>query len=195
VEGSTSIVTNSGRLVPIQIPKNASVSIATALGLPRQRHKSRRMLERLHDDGGMTFIACVRHPLERLVSWHNYHVIKDTAVYVGAGVHGFRIWVGEGCPHKFATPCPHMHPYEQWRWLDGSKGSLRVLRHESLDEDWTLLREDFPDIAPSLLKTNFSKPYKWTDYYDRQTLDRALCVVWNDFEKLGDTYNWKIPNE
>ena len=178
----THIVTSKGKLVVINIPKNASQSIVGSLGV-RRGHRPRALLELEHPEPDTTFIACVRHPLDRLVSWHAYHAPANPTVYFGPGVNGFRLWVNHGCPHEFDTSAhPMTHPYEQCRWITGATGNLRIIRFETLAEDWERLRDDFPELPPTLLHRNASKHRPWIEYYDDKTRGHAECITWADMQ-------------
>lgn len=169
-------VTIDGRQVfLIRIPKNASRSMAKALGLAVVgQHKPRNLLEEQVNSECPLFVACLRNPFERLVSWHSYHSPLDPSTYFGAGIYGFREWIEHGCPHKFYACCPQAHPFEQARWIKGYKGELALLNFEDLANDW---RELFGMPLPWI---NKSRHGKWREYYDAATMRQAECIVWVD---------------
>lgn len=164
----------------IRVPKCASRSLARALGLGSPwGHLPRRELERRYPEKNPLFIACIRNPFDRLVSWHSYHAEADHDLCWGRGVNGFREWVATGCPNRFAPASPEAHPFEQWRWLEGSRGELRVLRFEHLDEDWEKL-----GLGAPLLHADQSDHTDWRDYYDAPTRQRAENILWNDLTRF-----------
>lgn len=171
------------RVALIRIPKCASRSMAAALGLRvAGYHVPRRWIE-ARDAGNPMYLACVRPPLDRLVSWHAYHAERDPGIYVGAGVLGFREWVRCGCPHRFPMTVPEMHPWEQWRWIEGVRGELRLLRFDRLAEDWARLSRSMAGLG-ELRVSNTSDHGDPAEYYDHETRRRAEAICWNDLRRF-----------
>lgn len=165
----------------IRIPKCASRSMAAALGLDRPgHHSSSTML----DLSGKVVVSCVRHPLDRLVSWHHFHSNTEPQLYGGRGAYAFREWVADGCPHRFHMRHWTEHPMEQWRWLVDAGKLVKLLRFESLEEDWMLLSGILGGLPP-LPRLNANPHGDWRTYYDDQTLIRALAIVGQDMYKFG----------
>ena len=184
------VVQAGGReVVLIRIPKCASRSMAAAMGLPpASAHYSVRMIEEARPGSlrGKLVIACVRDPLDRLVSWHEYHADAEPDIYYGRGVQGFRLWVADGCPHRFRMAHPTMHPFEQWRWVFGASAAgadLRLIRHGHLAEDWAALCADL-GTRWTLPWINRSIRSGAADYYDAPTLATAQAITWSDATHL-----------
>lgn len=175
----------------IRIPKNASRSMADALGLRRAgSHHSWTMLKEHYPqfEAGIS-IACVRNPYERLVSWYEFHVGKthNVTCYDGSGIDAFRKWVLDGFPQSFWMGHWSSHPFEQWRWICDQNRAIQaniVLRHENLSDDWKQWVSDRFGIG-ELPKLNTTSHTDWRDYYNRETASRATTLIWNDLQLLG----------
>jgi len=170
----------------VRIPKNASRSMAQALGLHLPgAHKPAAMLkeqnQRKFKDA--VAVACVRNPFERMVSWYEFHVGRYPVLYPSHGIDAFRQWVAKGCPHRFWMGHWASHPFEQWRWICDEFGEVlvdHVLHHDTLGRDWSAI---FPDIE--LKEVNQSNHGDWRVYYDKTTADRVATLVHSDLMFFG----------
>jgi len=182
---------NVGKVALIRIPKNASRSMASSLGLhlPGAHYPAQMLRE--SDPARFstsTKVACIRNPFERMVVWYEFHCgTQPGGMYNGTGIEKFRGWVARACPHRFWMGHWASHPYEQWRWICNAEKEIlvdKVLRYENFAAEWEK-EIQIPFKLEPLPKINMTPVNSWGSYYDKATLARVEAIVYNDLGILG----------
>lgn len=157
----------------ISIPKNASVAIHNIL-TPGETPNNHKAAHKFEDKSNL--FAVVRDPLERFVSWYEYH--KHNQFKTPYNVLDFRRWMMMGCPvHWEAGLCKKLgitSPLRQKEFItDPQTGELLtqfVLRYDYLKAD--MRREMGESYAQKLKVMNrTAKKNPLDSYYDKEILE------------------------
>ena len=161
----------------IHIPKTAGVSICTAIG---QTHGHR---PRSIKQGAFVF-SCVRNPYDRAVSL--YYFLRDKApnykekfMVDGETVNTY--WqerVSQIRPMRFMQP--------QKAWLEDVERIDKLIRFETLAEDWAEMQQtfDLPDLEHKNGDT--SRPTTpWQEELSEESIAKIGEIYAEDFEHLN----------
>lgn len=191
----------------ISIPKNASQSIHSALGIKLHdksdqnemaicdNHARGVLLKERYKDYNKRFKFCVvRNPYERVKSWYSYHKdVLKLRPYIDVE---FNNWVLSGCPHHWKIQNEtnyeknkELSPLNQWQFIYDEKMNLLVdmiCKFENLENDFKKVCEKI-EISPiELTKRNNSK--KGNLEY---TVEAKAKVV-ELFKKDFDLFNYSL---
>lgn len=128
----------------------------------------------------------VRNPYERLVSCYRNKALD--LQYSGWVSQGFR----DGMFAEFVecvvkTPAKKQNIHSRPYWFDtyckDERVPTEVLRVESLDDDWEVLRREYD--LPELEVLNSSGDYDWKEYYTSELMGKVTAYYQRDILDYG----------
>lgn len=206
------MINHEFRCLSVHIPKTAGNSINRVFGTSWENHKDLRRyaaeLPAATFDAYYKF-AIVRNPWDRLFSDYNYQKKKSRApesklfLFKPNGEkRRFREWAEAALsdPHRYAPASwggevsPGIHrwsPQVDWITLDGRVAVDRVLRLETLPEDFAALGASLNLPRVKLPRRNRRHHWHYSWYYDETTRDLVSAYYARDIETFGYRFEAK----
>tara|TARA_Y100000385_G_scaffold154814_1_gene160511 strand:- start:2876 stop:3424 length:549 start_codon:yes stop_codon:yes gene_type:complete len=178
------MICHDTKYIFVHIPKTAGKSITKGIGGNIQQNK-RHLFPKDYDhklwSKYFTF-TCVRHPLDRLVSW--YFFMRKR--FKEGSISDSSILANDNTFKQFVE----LHLDKRWtiqpqvNWFDENYKYNYVMKIESIEKDFSKVCEalSIKSKLPFINKSDRKKNY--ISYYDSETLDIAYNFYINDFQKL-----------
>ena len=203
------MINHQYRCIFVHIPKTAGKSINRLFGMEWQKHKD--LLRYAKELGPQVFanyfkFAIVRNPWDRMLSDYNFQKKKNCraseklfAVDECGHARRFREWVQAAFSDPFhyeprrwgADVSPGIHrwsPQVDWISLNGNIAVDRVLRLESLQEDFEDVRRVLGGRLGKLPCRNWKFHLHYSHYYDEATKRLVGDYYAKDIEAFGYRY-------
>lgn len=130
-------------------------------------------------DGKIT-VACVRNPFDRLVSCYLDQSFGKDRYKLGAN-HSFEEFVDYVVRQSYKNADKHFKPF----YMTVPERVTFLMRYETLKADWDQVRKCFPVFEPLPRINSMQRRVHWSDYYNKQTLNRVYNYYIKDFERYG----------
>lgn len=193
------------KYVFVSIPKNGSQSVFDMFGYKLKDHSKETdqgimdnharcvVIKNRYGDFDARYKFCfVRNPLERLVSWYDYHLKRYRCEpYTKMD---FRHWILADCPHHWKRQNGtlwqgDLSPLHQWQFIYDDDGNLMVddvFRMETFEQDLQRACSKIGIHLPQrLTHKNRATKGDWRDRYDEETLERAKQLFAKDINIFG----------
>ena len=132
----------------------------------------------------------VRNPWDWVVSWYFYRKNPPTGLDCRTDNISFRDWLLDIKGSAYWKPSLGLH-YGQHYYLEDERGNIGVDfvgRYESLQDDYSLVRDTLSLGVEVLPKCNESNHSHYTDYYDDETREFVGKRFAKDIKLFGYEY-------
>jgi hypothetical protein len=160
-------------------PKVATASISAAMHGTKYRHVFPE------EQGPEYRWMCVRHPLDRLVSFWSFFCKSDTDHEIKGQHDVLKLGYRYQMPFNEFLDIALQHHYlnahtSKQTHFAGKNSFDRLCRLENLPQEWAILQEKFPFLVKPLPLTHKSKHDNWQEYYTSSQRSRAEKVFFED---------------
>ena len=200
------MISHEHRFIFVHIPKNAGNSFNRAFGIHWADHKDiRRYSQEMEPAAFETFFkfAVVRNPWDRILSDYNFQKKKRRSaenrlfLFTESGaMRSFSDWVQTAFADPFhydgrhwgGEVSAHIHrwsPQVDWIQINGEIAVDFIARHESLEEDFRLIRQWIGLPHSRLPRRNRKFHWHYSHYFDGATRELVGNYYAQDIKTFG----------